>query len=148
MQPSPPLTSTEDAEKIARAFSKANGIEITFPDKAPEARFYPVNEALDLLKSATIAFNSPERGQLGKQLIVEAKLSTKLDIKALRVVIHEPGTITYAPVKISDRMVATLAGGSSFEVSPSGPQEQWVSDSEPTSWTWQVTPKSVGENKP
>jgi hypothetical protein len=32
-------------------------------------------------------------------------------------------------------------------VSPTGPQEQWVSDIEPTGWTWQVTPKIVGENQ-
>ena len=42
-------------------------------------------------------------------------------------------------------MVATLSGGSAFNVSPSGPQEQWVSDKETTDWIWHATPKAVGE---
>lgn len=42
-------------------------------------------------------------------------------------------------------MAATLVGGSAFDVSPSGPKEQWISDQEPTEWDWQVSPKSVGE---
>jgi hypothetical protein len=48
-------------------------------------------------------------------------------------------------LKVSNRMAATLSGGTAFDVTPTGPQEQWISDTETTEWNWQVTPKSAGE---
>jgi len=42
-------------------------------------------------------------------------------------------------------MQATLTGGSAFDVSPSGPQIQFVSTSQSNSWQWQVTPKLEGK---
>ena len=41
-------------------------------------------------------------------------------------------------------MAATLTGGAAFDISPSGPQIQWISQKEVTTWTWDVTPKTSG----
>jgi hypothetical protein len=82
---------------------------------------------------------------MGSPIIIEAKISIYFGKQQLKVSTNEPGNVETADLKISDRMVATLIGGSAFDVSPSGPQEQWVSDVEPTTWTWQVTPKIVGD---
>jgi hypothetical protein len=104
-----------------------------------------VDDALQTLRAGNVAFNTPEKARVGKQFIVEAKLSTHLHREEMEVLIEEPGKREVATLKVSDRMAATLTGGSAFEVSPSGPQEQWISDKEPTEWHWQVTPKSAGE---
>jgi hypothetical protein len=104
-----------------------------------------VDEALENLRAANVAFNTPDKARVGKQFIVEAKLSTHLHPEEMKVLIGEPGKREVATLKVSDRMVATLSGGSAFDVSPSGPKEQWISDKELTEWDWQITPKSVGE---
>ena len=41
-------------------------------------------------------------------------------------------------------MIATLSGGGAFDISPSGPQQQFVSRKQVTAWTWEVTPKKPG----
>lgn len=41
-------------------------------------------------------------------------------------------------------MIATLSGGEAFDISPSGPQQQFVSRQRVTAWTWEVTPKTPG----
>ena len=77
-----------------------------------------VDEALTQLRSANVAFNTPDRARVGKQFIIEAKLSTKLTQKEVKVSIEEAGKVEAADLKVSDRMVATLSGGSAFDVSP------------------------------
>ena len=63
----------------------------------------------------------------------------------MRVLIGEPGKVEAAALKVSERMVATLSGGSAFDVSPSGPQATVGSHKETTDWIWHATPKAVGE---
>jgi hypothetical protein len=104
-----------------------------------------IDQALDELKSATVAFNTPQMARVGRQVVMEAKLSTRLSTTEVKVLIDEPGKVEVGTLKVSDRMFATLSGGSAFDVSPDGPQGQWISDKAPTGWTWQVTPKHVGE---
>jgi hypothetical protein len=95
--------------------------------------------------TGNVAFNTPEQTHVGEELSVQATLSTTLKAEELTPLVTEPGKVETAPLKVSKRMIATLAGGSAFDVSPSGPVTQWVSESEPTTWTWIVTPKNVGE---
>jgi hypothetical protein len=106
-----------------------------------------VDRALAHLKSANVAFNAPDHARVGKAFIVEAKISTYLGKLATKALIDEPGNVDVSAIKVSDRVTATLVGGSSFDVSPVGPQEQWVSDAEPTGWAWHVTPKVVGDGQ-
>jgi hypothetical protein len=103
-----------------------------------------VDEALARLQAARVAFNTPEKARVGKQFVVEAKLSTHLSGEKMKVLLEEPGKREIEALKVSDRMAATLSGGAAFDISPSGPKEQWVSSNETTDWDWQVTPKSVG----
>jgi hypothetical protein len=97
------------------------------------------------LPTANVAFNTPDKARVGKQFIVEAKLSTHLGKEEIKVLIEEPGKREVAALKVADRMVATLEGGSAFDISPSGPKEQWISEKETTDWVWQVAAKTVGE---
>jgi hypothetical protein len=106
-----------------------------------------VDQALARLKSANVAFNTPNHARVGTPIVIEAKISAYLGKQEMEALIKESGTVEVDTLKVSDRVVATLVGSSSFEVSPTGPQQQWVSGVEPTSWTWQVTPKIAGENQ-
>jgi hypothetical protein len=91
-----------------------------------------------------IAFNTPDRVPLGKSRVIEAKLSTNMPSDVLLAQLSEAGAKESASIKVSDRMIATLIGGGAFDVSPSGPQQQFVSKKELTTWTWVVTPKQSG----
>ena len=104
-----------------------------------------VDAELAKLMTGNVAFNTPERTHVGEELSVQAILSTTLKAEDLTLLVTEPGKVETAPLKVSRRMIATLAGGSAFDISPSGPVTQWVSESEPTTWTWIVTPRNVGE---
>ena len=112
---------------------------------APQSVPRTVDEALDNLRAASVTFNSPDKARVDEQFIVEAKLSTQLHPVEMEVLVGKPGHHEVATLKVSDRMAATLSGGSTFEVAPAGPQEQWVSDKETTDWNWQVLPKRGGE---
>ncbi len=104
-----------------------------------------VDEALDRLIDGNAAFNAPDKAQVDKPFIVEAKLSVRLRRDEIEVLIKEPGKRMVAALKVSDRMAATLSGGSAFDISPDGPQDQWISGKATTDWTWQVTPRRAGE---
>ena len=82
---------------------------------------------------------------MDKKFIVEAKLSTFLGQDTIKILIEEPGKRVVGTLKVSDKMEATLSGGSAFEVSLIGSKEQPISDKETTNWTWQVTPKRPGQ---
>jgi hypothetical protein len=103
-----------------------------------------LDEALQKLIAGYVAFNTPDHMLVRKSQIVEAKLSVKLPPNALITQLSEAGKQEAASVLVADRMSATLYGGSAFDVSPSGPQQQLVSHQQVTSWTWDVTAKQVG----
>ena len=105
-----------------------------------------VDPVLKELDAAKVAFNPPERARAGKSVFVEAVLSMRLSPDKLKsLVVESGGDVTVYDLKVSDRMVAALSGGSAFDVSPTTPAEQWISEKEPTRWAWVVTPKAVGE---
>jgi hypothetical protein len=104
-----------------------------------------LDQALTQLPTGYVGFNTPEKAHVGKQFIVEAKLSLRLPKEEIQVLIDEPGKREVESLKIAKRMVATLEGGLAFDISPSGPQQQWISERETSDWVWQVTPKTVGE---
>jgi formylglycine-generating enzyme required for sulfatase activity len=113
------------------------------PDPQPKT-FTTVDQALESLPLARVAFNAPDQARISESFVIEAKISTHLRKEEMILLIEEPGKKEAATLKVSDRMAATLMGGASFDVTPSGPQEQWLSDRELTTWTWEVTPKIAG----
>jgi hypothetical protein len=143
-------SGSENTAQIGTSLVRPGAPLVQAPPPAPSApsafrSLSTVDEALENLRAAKVAFNTPDKARVGKQFIVEAKLATHLRSEELEVLLEEPGRHEVATLKVSDRMAATLSGGSAFDVSPTGSMEQWISDNEPTEWSWQVTPKSVGE---
>jgi hypothetical protein len=103
-----------------------------------------LDEALDKLVAGNIAFNTPEHVRLGKPQIIEAKLAVNFSGDALVAQLNEVGKKEKSPIQVADRMAATLSGGTAFHVSPSGPQQQLISHTQVTTWTWEVTAKQPG----
>lgn len=103
-----------------------------------------LDDALQKLLAGNVAFNNPERMQVGRPRIIEAKLSTNLSPAELKAQLTEAGRKEDAKIQVGDRMSATLNGGAAFDISPSGPQIQWTSQNQITTWTWNVTPKLSG----
>jgi TIR domain len=103
-----------------------------------------LDEALNKLVSGNIAFNTPDHVRVGKSQIIEAKLSVNLPADVLIAQLRAAGAKESASMQVADRMIATLSGGSAFDVSPSGPQQQLISQQQMTSWTWLVTAKQPG----
>jgi hypothetical protein len=103
-----------------------------------------LDEVLGKLVAGNIAFNTPEHVRLGKPQIIEAKLAVSLSGDALIAQLNEAGKKEKARIQVADRMAATLSGGAAFDVSPSGPQQQLISHTQVTTWTWEVTAKQPG----
>jgi hypothetical protein len=118
-------------------------IDTIAPSEMPKAG--AVDEVLAALTPGFAAFNTPERARLGEPLVIEARVSGRLPPEALRALVGEAGRVESAPLRLSPRMSATLNGGTAFDIQPSGPQEQWVSEQSGAVWTWAVTPKRDGE---
>lgn len=91
-----------------------------------------LEEVLQKLKEASVAFNTPEKATVGKQVVIQAKFSPFLPPRQLAATLDVPGRREIDTLKVSDRMAATLSGGTAFDVTPAGPQEQWISDKETT----------------
>lgn len=117
------------------------------PSPVPPAP--PVYDAIDqvlgALRDGAVAIAAPEKAKLGKAEAVEAKLSIARSPSELLAELKVSGRQASSDLKVSDRMSATLHGGSAFDVAPSGAQTQWISAKETTTWTWMVTPKQAGD---
>jgi hypothetical protein len=103
-----------------------------------------LDAVLDSLFAGNIAFNTPGRARIGESQIIEAKLAVNIPPNILIAQLSEAGKKESASIAVADRMAATLYGGAAFDVSPSGPQPQFISHQQVTSWTWEVTPKQAG----
>jgi hypothetical protein len=103
-----------------------------------------LDEALDKLIAANIAFNNPQRMTVNHARIIEVQLSTKLSPEELKAQLTEVGSKETAGLKVGDSMSVTLNGGAAFQVAPAGPQVQGISRKQVTTWKWNVTPKMLG----
>jgi hypothetical protein len=103
-----------------------------------------VDEALAQLIKANVAFNVPEHMRVAQTRILQAKLGVNMTPDELIATLTEPGKRESQPLRVSNQMSATLSGGGAFDISPSGPQTQWISGTQETSWSWEVTPKQHG----
>jgi hypothetical protein len=79
-----------------------------------------------------------------KTQTIQAKLAVHMTPNELIATLTGPGKKESQPLLVSDQMSATLSGGGAFDISPSGPQTQWISRNQETSWSWEVTPKQQG----
>lgn len=123
---------------------------VTPPTPSPPLNLVdsPPPSSLDLqlkkLVQGNIAFNNPEKMQIGETEQIEAKLAVSVPPDELMGMLTAAGKRESTSLEVSDHMQATLTGGAAFDVSPTGPQSQWIAQDAPTTWHWLVTPKLTG----
>jgi hypothetical protein len=111
---------------------------------AGEYSLISVDYALAKLIQANVAFNVPEHMRVTKTQTIQAKLTVHMTPNELITKLTKPSKPEVQPLLASNRMSATLNGGGAFDISPSGTQTQWISSTQETSWSWEVTPKQSG----
>jgi hypothetical protein len=104
-----------------------------------------LDSALKAMVAGHVVFNNPETMRVGDTAEVQAVLATVISVDDLMKLLTADGKKESEKLMVSDRMQATLTGGGAFDVSPSGPQSQWISKTGATTWHWLVTPKLTGE---
>jgi hypothetical protein len=114
------------------------------PSATPEPSVLAaIDQELARLERACIAFNTPDRLQLGEASIIQLLLSTEQSIPRLREQIEVPGLPEGAEIKVSAVMKASLSAPG-FEVQPITEEIQPVSGLENTEWRWEIIPNKVG----
>jgi hypothetical protein len=103
-----------------------------------------VDSELAKLVAGSVAFNAPDQAIIGKSQVIEARLSSSVLPSKLISELPGSGNKESAPLQVGKKMAATLNGGSGFDVSPSGPQIQFISSKDTTVWAWTVTAKTAG----
>ena len=101
------------------------------------------------LRSASLAFNRPERLRYRQTAYVELVLAPEeLGVEASTLLTPNlPGVPRQALSSYSLRMSAILSGPD-FEVEPSGLQERTVLSSREARWAWTIRPLTFGPDKP
>jgi hypothetical protein len=141
-----PATREARLQKLTEATETARKDEPRLRQVAHEQRQWTslLDRQLELLKDASVAFNAPQYVTLAKSISIEAKIHPTLPAKELVATVDGAGQVESGSLKVSDRMAATLTGGSAFDISGCSPTEQPVPDRESTSWCWVITPKIGG----
>lgn len=123
---------------------------LKLPCSAPK-RAASVDCIAEGLPSGTIAFNTPEQMMLDKPGAVALRLSLSEPVESLtaavRAAIGDTGALVgTARVRFSRAMTATLEG-QGFDITPDAATSHpvAVSETKPTEWVWQVTPRKTGD---
>ncbi|QDU88322.1 hypothetical protein Pla175_16970 [Pirellulimonas nuda] len=111
--------------------------ESAAPEQAPpEAE---IDRILAGLKSASIAFNTPEEIPYGDSAVIELRMSATQAQSSLAADVRGAGAVETARVKFAKLMQAELTG-LGFEIEAITPDTQAISGAEPTVWRWQIEP--------
>ena len=153
------VESTE--RKTAAKPKDSEGIDIGFGTGRPESpaegatsassadgQHQYVDNILEQLKFASIAFNTPDRVDIDDTAVIRLSLSvveTVEEIKQSLAERGEVGEVIGTQIRVSNRMGANLKG-SSFKITPITPEVQAISTSERTEWKWEVSPKRKGKH--
>jgi hypothetical protein len=114
------------------------------PLSSAERAFAAVQRAVDELLEGHVAFNAPENMQIGRTQTIQVMLGVGASVADLLSQITSEGNKETASLKVAAKMTATLTGGGAFDISPTGPQMQFVTLTNVTPWAFDVTPKQSG----
>jgi hypothetical protein len=106
--------------------------------------FADVQKAAEALVQGHVAFNTPEKMRMAKTQQIQVVLGVSPTVSDLMSKITSPGKKEISSLKVGPNMTATLIGGGAFDISPSGPQSEFVTEESIASWTFAVTPKLTG----
>lgn len=101
------------------------------------------DDVLARMGKANIAFNAPEKIEIGMNSQVQLLMSVEDEIAELEAQITEPGVVVSARVSVSQTMRATLKG-TGFTITAVTDEEQIIPTTERSEWLWNVKPTSGG----
>jgi hypothetical protein len=111
-------------------------------------RFDEVDAALGDLVVGRVAFNTPERMQLGESRTIALIASPELDATTLSTELRNrvggADPIAVEMLQIAPLMEAQLEGAPAFEITALTPTRQPVSRASPTEWRWTVRAAQTG----
>ena len=129
---------------------------ITIPTAVPEPlsveeQLARIDEILNRVARASIAYNAPSEMQLDETVTIELLLNPSVSEEELKEQVTEPGTVqTSADVEITPQMKAELiaADPEALAITPLHDDPiQVISGTETTKWSWFVTAKKEGPQK-
>lgn len=108
-----------------------------------------IDEILNELQTANIAYNTPEAMNLEETGVIELVLSPGQSTEELRKMVQAPGkVVTESGIKVSDEIEAELtADPTAFQITPTTLTRQTIPHNEATRWKWDVTPLKSGTQK-
>jgi len=109
---------------------------------APVDPFAAADKALEGLRQANIAFNTPDELTVGKSEMVQLLLSMQKTVEELKTAVSAKGARDGATIEVSNKMEAKLTG-SGFDIRAVTPEVQVISPTAQTEWKWEVEPTST-----
>jgi hypothetical protein len=110
--------------------------------------FSDVDQALQALAPATIAFNAPPAMRFGESrpvgVLVSLTMTQQALVDELRRRVPRGGEIAGENIDVSPFLEVRLSGGEGFDVVSISPARQAVAERSPTEWRWNVTPRRGG----
>lgn len=143
--PAPPPPPPPPPQQVLMSF-KATSEPGASPEPAESPELSPndaVKQILDSLERARIAFNTPEAMTIGETTTIQLLLSLEHSAEELEKSITSTGAREAHEIGVSDRMLARLTG-SGFSITANTPEEQAISSTGTTKWSWDVRPTSPG----
>ena len=119
-------------------------------DDNPQIMVQRIDAYFDSLKTAAYTFNPPSPIQVSKPVTVHFWLDPQATPAALaeelkKRVPHDAAQVEFGNTKWSPKMRASLIGSQDFEVKAVDPEEQLVSSTQRTTWSWDIIPLHPGE---
>lgn len=105
-----------------------------------------IDEALDELELANVAFNAPQTMRLDEAVVIQLLLSGGETIEQLQEQLTAVGEQEGEQIRASDTMEAHLTGVG-FSIENVTPAVQLVSTSGRTEWKWDVEPTKAGKRR-
>jgi hypothetical protein len=108
-----------------------------------------MDRRLSRLARSNLAFNAPKQMRLGENETLKLTLSPSASVGELTQRLRESGAtgkiVSEQQIVTAKRMQARLTG-SEFEIEATSPETQAITFSQPTDWTWDVTPTEEGDS--
>jgi hypothetical protein len=108
--------------------------------------FSAVDQFLESLAQANIAFNVPPSLNLNDTAQIQLLLSMEQSIEDLKNSITQLGEKFGDQIRVSSQMEARLTG-QNFKITPITPEVQAIASMERTEWRWEVSPTIEGSHQ-
>lgn len=112
---------------------------------AVKPAFFPVNDIIDQLSSASFGYSVPKEANIDDAVEVDMIVNPAITVDQIKDQLPD-GQKVGQTIQISKVIQATVTS-TDFEVTPITPERQVVMGNQNTTWKWSLKPKSVGPNK-